>query len=936
MRAQCQKMNSRERKKTEVDGVSLFSSHGEKNVRPKNSFYHVISEIYLCKKFIAMLLRATSLRRPKWLNNDHFQLINDKACFYENQTGVDGGKIRNKGKLFKCLKKAKGGIAHCLARNRLLTFLKQEIRSVLNFLGENTQIFDPNRNFTIIWDFLVMFLILFFFVIIPLEIAFSEMVELIPDEYKIYGVFVFVLDALKSLNTAYYHKGILVVNRKEVIKNYIFKRFLVDIVTLIPLMLAYNFESDQSCFGFVNMLFYFKYHHFKRIQERVEELIFLNENLVSLAKLIFRILLFTHIFACAWYFIGSLSSNSWIDKIDLEHKGWFSLYINAFYFIIVTMNTVGYGDIAPANNFEIAFVILFILVGCGLFAVNLNQIGVILRNISRKSTECKRELNLINHFMLEKNVTFELKMKIRKYLQYIWNEEKLEELSDQFKIVNKLSDSLKDELLLEANGPFLRDLKLFNLNFSEETLRQTVKIMIEKRYTPGDLVFSQNETENKSLFIIRKGEIELFYETESNFTSMKKLLPGEIFGETSFFSDRARSFCARSLDFSNVFEIKKEDFFRILQRNRRDMERFCQIKDNINLYEDYGDLYLKCASCRQASHRVKECPLLHYIPNKEIVILKHLYSSEQIRCECVRKKKKVKTFANMKKIKTKACLYQKMNLETIESEESEEAAEKKEKEESKNHYEELVRSVAEFRKSKTSKEEKILDRDYNEEMIKESFNDKSMKNISRLRTSVPKYERLKTENKTSYSTFHNIDKNKECTNEPNSNKSFPAASDISLKQGKLAENELCYCLVMDRVKCFDLYFPEDNVDQVLARIASFKLRKKKAKSTKTFKKNRSSFESVTNTFRKQSIEKMKDGARNPFQKEFFKAKKFIDKMIEEEEFNPEKIKKVLREKLRKKKTMTESVRKIGNIFSRKRSKVKIAKKKSGIKRSFAF
>lgn len=76
--------------------------------------------------------------------------------------------------------------------------------------------------------------------------------------------------------------------------------------------------------------------------------------------------------------------------------------------------------------------------------------------------------------------------------------------------------------------------------------------MKEKRYTPGDLIFTQNDIENQSIFIIRKGEIELFYENEDKITSLKKLSRGGIFGE----SDNARSFC-RSLDFSNVFEIKR-------------------------------------------------------------------------------------------------------------------------------------------------------------------------------------------------------------------------------------------------------------------------------------------------------------------------------------------------------------------------------------------
>ena len=64
------------------------------------------------------------------------------------------------------------------------------------------------------------------------------------------------------------------------------------------------------------------------------------------------------------------------------------------------MNTVGFGDILPNNDYEMVFVIFFILIGCGLFAVNINQIGLILSNISKRTKEWQKEWKIINHFML--------------------------------------------------------------------------------------------------------------------------------------------------------------------------------------------------------------------------------------------------------------------------------------------------------------------------------------------------------------------------------------------------------------------------------------------------------------------------------------------------------------------------------------------------------
>lgn len=53
-------------------------------------------------------------------------------------------------------------------------------------------------------------------------------------------------------------------------------------------------------------------------------------------------------------------------------------YINCFYFIVVTLATVGYGDFTAQTNNERVAIIFIALVACGNFAYSLNQIGYIM------------------------------------------------------------------------------------------------------------------------------------------------------------------------------------------------------------------------------------------------------------------------------------------------------------------------------------------------------------------------------------------------------------------------------------------------------------------------------------------------------------------------------------------------------------------------------
>lgn len=55
-----------------------------------------------------------------------------------------------------------------------------------------------------------------------------------------------------------------------------------------------------------------------------------------------------HLFSCIWFWFSSIDhENSWILSKGLQNLTWSSQYLEAFYFAIVTMLTIGYGDNVP-------------------------------------------------------------------------------------------------------------------------------------------------------------------------------------------------------------------------------------------------------------------------------------------------------------------------------------------------------------------------------------------------------------------------------------------------------------------------------------------------------------------------------------------------------------------------------------------------------------
>ena len=212
-----------------------------------------------------------------------------------------------------------------------------------------------------------------------------------------------------------------------------------------------------------------------------------------------------------------------------------------------------------------------------------------------------------------------------------------------------MSKNLKDELLLNANGLILKNIPFLTENFSEETLQKIVYEMKEVNLTPGDIIYNQNGLTdmgdpNFNFYIIRDGEIGLFLETPRIHSENQKFLrilrKGEYFGEFSCFTGFPRQTSAKSLSFSSLFVISGNSYIRILKENPEDYEKYCLIRDQINLSCDLSKLHRKCFSCQQTNHTELDCPKLHLILSKERLLQKYNYSPPQMRMKFERKRQK--------------------------------------------------------------------------------------------------------------------------------------------------------------------------------------------------------------------------------------------------------------------------------------------------------
>ena len=113
-------------------------------------------------------------------------------------------------------------------------------------------------------------------------------------------------------------------------------------------------------------------------------------------------------------------------------------------------------------------------------------------------------MNILNGYMKQKKIHLNLRTKIHNYLEYASKEDHLSNEKDTLEIMNRLSPALKSELLLHANGVLLKNLKIFNNNFSDLSLKKLVYIMKEVKLIPGETIYKQDDVNDPNIYIIKK------------------------------------------------------------------------------------------------------------------------------------------------------------------------------------------------------------------------------------------------------------------------------------------------------------------------------------------------------------------------------------------------------------------------------------------------
>jgi len=173
----------------------------------------------------------------------------------------------------------------------------------------------------------------------------------------------------------------------------------------------------------------------------------------------------------------------------------------------------------------------------------------------------------------------------------------------------KLGDIMKDEIL-----QFLSDLMPFS-RLPKEKLTQVAEKVSEKTYPKKTILSVQGRTTLECVYIIKKGSLELFYETENERTLSGFLQPGEFFGGIYILMNAGLSVrTVQTVDEATLYCVPQSVFLDLCTHHDFFYEYFAEkFRDRMS-----NEAYASVATSGQVQHFLSRLAPFSFLPEEEI------------------------------------------------------------------------------------------------------------------------------------------------------------------------------------------------------------------------------------------------------------------------------------------------------------------------------
>ncbi|KAE8996113.1 hypothetical protein PF011_g16040 [Phytophthora fragariae] len=448
------------------------------------------------------------------------------------------------------------------------------------------RVLHPHGRIRSIWDTIALALTTWVLVIVPFELCFP-MREPLRRSILHLDLFVdslFVVDIALNFNTAVEDDGKLHFSYPSILRSYTRGWFVLEVLWTLPFYAVFEGHdpgayddrvgsSESPLFHFAaqaswlyptaRCLHLMRVVGLPRLQRRLEHSLLISSKVSSLGSFLFVVLALSHVFSCVFAYLAFNDQDQLefaLGSRVLQDSEVKTRYIAAFYWSMMTMTTVGYGDITVKTNAGRLFSIAAMVVGAGVFAYGITNVVSLFQQLYESDTAYRRDMDQINDFMQARMLPRALRDKVRANT-FHWRKAARGENKERDRaIVKRMASFIRAKVVDRFCEDMMPHKMPFLAGCSAEFIHDLYLRMRVQCYLPGEDIISQGDYGSEMYFLF-VGHAQVLL----GLTKVALFGPNSYFGEFSIANPRKpRLATIQALDFCETHCIDREQILRLL------------------------------------------------------------------------------------------------------------------------------------------------------------------------------------------------------------------------------------------------------------------------------------------------------------------------------------------------------------------------------------
>jgi len=443
-------------------------------------------------------------------------------------------------------------------------------------LAHTPWLIDPRRSkFIGYWDAIITLALAFTALVTPFEVALLPVkidalfvINRVVDAVFLSNIIIQFCTMAESGSSSSHAGSVWLAEPWPIAKKYFKTWFLVDLVAVLVAFsdlyvvsqpgLSEGGSTYLAMLKAIRLVRMLRLTRTSAITQRWQTRVSINYAMLSIIRCMIGVLLTSHWMACVWILQAHLAPTSgpmpsWMGEKgycvdDLSVPSGFkcddaaTLYTASLYFSVMTITSIGYGDIAAAgnNSWEQAWCVALMLISSLVWAQVIGTYCGIVAQMNPEANAFHEIMDDLNRFMSREHVPREMRSRLREYFH---QSKHLRVAVTQRRLLEAMPPSLKGEVTWVTNSTWIQKIQFLKKS-PREFMVELATALTAMVYAPGDTLAIG------CMYIVHRGFA--MYQA-------KLATKGKVFGEDMIlYSAHLRSNAqARAMNYLEVYYVSR-------------------------------------------------------------------------------------------------------------------------------------------------------------------------------------------------------------------------------------------------------------------------------------------------------------------------------------------------------------------------------------------